>query len=87
MTVVSQVFGIIVIVFVATMIPLVVLGFILAPITDSSMVTNLNVLLLGNLVITAFFNAPWAVIGAVGYHDLRVAKEGIDVEQIAAVFD
>ncbi len=27
-----------------------------------------------------------AVVAAVGYHDLRVAKEGIDTEQLAAVF-
>jgi hypothetical protein len=28
-----------------------------------------------------------AVLTAVTYHDLRVAKEGIDTDQIAAVFD
>jgi len=28
-----------------------------------------------------------AVIIAVAYHDLRVAKEGVDIEQIASVFD
>jgi len=28
-----------------------------------------------------------AVMTAVGYHDLRVAREGIDIETIAAVFD
>ena len=35
----------------------------------------------------AFFTALTAVMGAVAYHDLRVAKEGLDTEQIAAVFD
>ncbi|NIA71817.1 hypothetical protein HBA54_24785 [Pelagibius litoralis] len=34
-------------------------------------------------MVTAFF----AVFGAVLYHDLRVAKEGINTAQIAAVFD
>ena len=34
-----------------------------------------------------FFTALWAIFFAVCYHDLRVAKEGTDVEQIAAVFD
>jgi uncharacterized membrane protein len=34
-------------------------------------------------VTTAFF----AVFGAVLYHDLRVAKEGVSASQIAAVFD
>jgi hypothetical protein len=37
------------------------------------------------------WNAAWAafyaVFGVVTYHDLRVAKEGTDVHQIAAVFD
>lgn len=32
--------------------------------------------------------APWqSVCQAVGYHDLRAEKEGINVEQLAAVFD
>lgn len=35
------------------------------------------------MIIAAFE----AVVVAVGYHDLRVAKEGIDTDQIAAVFD
>lgn len=34
-------------------------------------------------VLSAFF----AVYAAVSYHDLRVAKEGVDTDQIAAVFD
>jgi len=38
-------------------------------------------------IATAFSSAFAAVIEAVAYHDLRVAKEGADSEQIAAVFD
>ena len=38
-------------------------------------------------VLQAFFTALAAVISAVGYHDLRVSKEGLDTQQIAAVFD
>jgi len=34
-------------------------------------------------ITTTFF----AVFGAVLYHDLRIAKEGVSTEQIAAVFD
>ncbi len=34
-------------------------------------------------IVTAYFNSLWIMT----YHDLRVAKEGIDTEQIAAVFD
>ena len=39
------------------------------------------------LLPEAFFTALWAVVIAVGYHDLRVTKEGIGAEEIAAVFD
>jgi len=39
--------------------------------------------LIWNAIWTAFF----AIVIAVTYHDLRVAKEGIDTEQIAAVFE
>jgi len=41
--------------------------------------------------IGLIWNALWfgfvAVIVAVAYHDLRVAKEGVDIDQIAAVFE
>jgi hypothetical protein len=40
-----------------------------------------------NLIWTAIWGAFFAVVVAVTYHDLRVAKEGIDIEQIAGVFD
>jgi hypothetical protein len=36
-----------------------------------------------NAVCTAFF----AILIVVAYHDLRVAKEGVDTDQIAAVFE
>jgi branched-subunit amino acid transport protein AzlD len=39
--------------------------------------------LIGNAMWTAFF----AVLIVVAYHDLRVAKEGIGTDQIAAVFE
>jgi hypothetical protein len=35
----------------------------------------------------AFFGAYSAILAVVIYHDLRVAKEGVDTDQIAAVFD
>src|SRR5262249_11824034 len=40
-----------------------------------------------SLAWTAIWGAYYAVSVAVSYHDLRVAKEGIDIEQIASVFD
>src|SRR5262245_24564787 len=42
-------------------------------------------------IINWFWSGIWAafaaVVGAVTYHDLRVVKERIDIEQIAVVFD
>jgi hypothetical protein len=46
------------------------------------------VLVLGlRLVWSALVVAFGAILGVVTYHDLRVAKEGVDTDQIAAVFD
>jgi len=39
------------------------------------------------LVWQAIWTAFFSIILAVAYHDLRVAKEGIDTDQIAAVFE
>jgi hypothetical protein len=40
-----------------------------------------------NAIWTAIGSAFSSVVLAVAYHDLRVAKEGVDIEQIASVFD
>jgi uncharacterized membrane protein len=40
-----------------------------------------------SLIWNAIWGAYYAVAVVVTYHDLRVAKEGIDIEQIASVFD
>jgi uncharacterized membrane protein len=40
-----------------------------------------------NLIWSAAWGAFFAVLIVVTYHDLRVVKEGIDTEQIAAVFE
>jgi hypothetical protein len=53
---------------------------VLAP--DGSMASIVMIYVWGG-VTTTFF----AVFGAVIYHDLRVAKEGVSASQIAAVFD
>jgi hypothetical protein len=42
---------------------------------------------IGNAIWTALGSAFSSVVIAVTYYDLRVAKEGIDIEQIASVFD
>jgi hypothetical protein len=40
-----------------------------------------------NLVWNAIWTAFYAIVIVVTYHDLRVSKEGVDTEQIAAVFE
>jgi hypothetical protein len=42
---------------------------------------------LGKYAIRTFTTALTGIMTAVIYHELRVAKEGIDIEQIASVFD
>jgi hypothetical protein len=39
------------------------------------------------LIWDAIWTAFFAVVMVVTYHDLRVAREGVDTEQIAAVFE
>jgi MFS family permease len=41
----------------------------------------------GELIWNGVWGAFYAIAAVVAYHDLRVAKEGVDTEQIAAVFD
>ena len=45
------------------------------------------VTVIGSLVWNAAFGAYSSIVFVVAYHDLRVAKEGVDIERIAAVFD
>jgi hypothetical protein len=40
-----------------------------------------------SLIWTAMWTTFYAILVLVTYHDLRVAKEGVDTEQIAAVFE
>ena len=44
-------------------------------------------MLLGTLLWGALWTAYYSIAVVMTYHDLRVAKEGIDIEQIASVFD
>ncbi|HEY7301815.1 MAG TPA: hypothetical protein VH684_28325 [Xanthobacteraceae bacterium] len=52
-----------------------------------TLMTGATVGLLANLIWSALIGAFSAILGVVTYRDLRVAKEGIDTDQIAAVFD
>lgn len=54
---------------------------------DGSLRTVFRIIMATNWVVASFTGAFSAVVYAVSYHDLRVAKEGADTEQIAAVFD
>jgi len=76
-----RIFGMMLLLFIAISIISVVVGLILSP-AGSMIVT-----FLGNLAWSAIWGAYFATAVAVSYHDLRVAKEGIDIEQIASVFD
>jgi len=44
-------------------------------------------MMLATLLWGAIWGAYYSIAVVMTYHDLRVAKEGIDIEQIAAVFD
>jgi hypothetical protein len=39
------------------------------------------------LIWSAIWKAFYVILAVVIYHDLRVAKEGVDTEQIVAVFE
>ncbi len=43
--------------------------------------------LIADWLLTAFFGALYAVVSTVGYYGLRATKEGVGIQQIAAVFD
>jgi hypothetical protein len=43
--------------------------------------------LTGQLIWTGIAAAFSAVVFTVTYYDLRVIKEGVDIDQVAAVFD
>ena len=77
-----RVFGIIVILFVITIVVSAIEGLLAGAATESQIVGSVL-----SWIVIAFFSALYAVVSAVSYHDLRIAKEGGDAEQIAAVFD
>jgi hypothetical protein len=86
-----KIFGMLLLILIALLIGSIVIGalvgvgavFALSVGSDPFGVAGRVVGLIINAIVTAFFT----ILVAVTYHDLRVAKEGIDTEQIAAVFD
>src|SRR5262249_28346009 len=43
--------------------------------------------LIGKYILSSIWGACSATVVAVTYHDLRVAKEGVDIDRVAGVFD
>jgi uncharacterized membrane protein len=54
---------------------------------DGSVDVVITIIMALNWIVASFTGAFSAVVYAVSYHDLRVAKEGADTQQIASVFD
>jgi len=76
-----KIFGMVVLLYIAAIIIGLVIGALLGLTRSPILVT------LGTLVWTGAWGAFYAIFGVVTYHDLRVAKEGVDTDQIASVFD
>jgi uncharacterized membrane protein len=76
-----KIFGMLVLVVLGAAIVNVIIEVLLR-LTGSSIIVTL-----GTLAWAGVWGAFYAIFGVVTYHDLRVAKEGVDVHQIAAVFD
>lgn len=84
-----QIFGMFALIIVVALVALIVIGalvgmgLVAAPESLGGLVLAGIVTVIVTAIITAYFN----VVAAMIYHDLRVAKEGVGTEQIAAVFD
>jgi hypothetical protein len=76
-----KVFGLLALLFIISAVVSNVIELALAPLG------NIIISMLGTLIWSALWGAFYAIAVVVAYHDLRVAKEGIDIEQITAVFD
>jgi hypothetical protein len=55
--------------------------------TSSSAIGGPVLAIIGSVLWSGAWGAFYAIAVVVTYHDLRVAKEGVDTDQIAAVFD
>jgi hypothetical protein len=67
---------------------LVVVGSVVGGIVTAVLsVVGLVLPVIGQMVWNTLMGAYQSIVVAVAYHDLRVAKEGVDIDHIAAVFD
>jgi hypothetical protein len=76
-----KIFGLMLLLFIALMVVSGALG------ASLSAMGGTPLKLVGDVLWSGVWGAVCTVAVAVTYHDLRVLKEGIDVEQVAAVFD
>jgi uncharacterized membrane protein len=76
-----KIFGMVILVVIGAGVVSIIIGAVLG-LTGSPIIVTL-----GTLVWAGVWGAFYAIFGVVTYHDLRVAKEGVDVHQIASVFD
>ena len=75
-----QIFGIMIVLLIGSGVMSQLIGFMLRP-------AGAVVAALAGVVWTAVWAAYWNCVLIMIYHELRVAKEGVDTEQIASVFD
>jgi hypothetical protein len=80
-----SIFGLLLIVFVLSLIIGYIIQRVFAP-SDFSM-TSLGTFVIIGYVVAAAFTAFSGVLVAVGYYYLRVEKDGVDIEKIAEAFD
>lgn len=76
-----RVLGVLAIVFAAFVVIGTIFGMMLGAFKSMTLV------IFGNLFVSAFLSMFFAIVTAVGYHDLRIAKEGGTTDVIASVFD
>jgi len=68
---------------------LIIISAVVTPVIETTLdeVAGGAVALIVGLIWNGVWGAFYAISVVVTYHDLRVAKEGVDIAQIAAVFD
>jgi hypothetical protein len=71
------------------MLVLLIISAAVSPAIDAAMtaIGGTTLVFVGGLIWNGIWGAFYAIAVVVTYHDLRVAKEGVDIEQIAAVFE
>ncbi|HKF61067.1 MAG TPA: hypothetical protein VKB42_06885, partial [Dongiaceae bacterium] len=72
-------------IYIAPIVPIAVFMFVLMII--GSLVAGPTGSAMGAYLGAALLSTSEAIVAIVTYHDLRAAKEGLDIEQLAAVFD